>query len=168
MALTLNLGVVDMPYSAESYKEHKIKFAKRGKSNKPVREPSNDAASITTGDVAKILEEKYGILDTFKFARLPDIAKMLEESMAKELENMMMGQTPTNPFQGAEAKITQMMKDFLSTQAVESMGIEGVPTQAALDGVNHRLKHPYAHGNPRRPSFIDTSLMQQSYKAWVE
>lgn len=167
MALTLNLGVVDIAYQA-SEPSQKVGQAKKGKSNKP-KSPKREASLMTTGEVAEILEKKYGILDTFAFARLPDIAKALEESLSNELENMILGgKPPDNPFQGAESKITQMMKDFLSSQDVEKMGIEGTPTAAALKGVNHRLKRPNAKGNPRRPSFIDTDTMRKSYKAWVK
>lgn len=164
--LTLNLGVIDVPYSDREQSE-KVPQAKKGKANKPKR-PSS-AATKTTGDVAEILEEKYGILDTFAFARMPDIAKALEASIAGELETLMMGGRPSgNPLAGAESAISTMMKQFVSSQQIEQMGIDGVPTQAAKDGVNHRLKHPYAKGNPSRPSFMDTHLMVNSYIAWFD
>jgi hypothetical protein len=38
---------------------------------------------------------------------------------------------------------------------------------AALHGVSHRFKHPYAR-RARRPSFIDTGLYQNSFAAWVD
>lgn len=164
--LTLHLGVIDQPYSAYEHAE-KIPKAKKGKANKPLK--GSSGATKTTGDVAEILEEKYGILDTFAFARLPDIAKALEESIAGELENMLMGAPASgSPFKGAESAVSTMMKQFVSSQQIEHMGIEGVPTQAALDGVNHRLKHPYVKRNPQRPSFMDTHLMVNSYIAWLD
>lgn len=164
-SLVLNIGVIDIPYSNAEQPE-KVPQAKRGKKNKPIK-PKGSSATKTTGDVATILEEEYAVLDTFTFARLPDIALALEDSIAGALENLMMGAPPQeNPMASAEGKITQMMKDFISTKQIESMGIEGAPTQAALNGVNHRLKHPYAKANPRRPSFMDTTLYWQSLKAW--
>ena len=163
--ITLNLGVIDMPYHNYAPPE-KVSQAKKGKVNKPVK-PKSDASTKTTGDIAEILEDKYGVLDSFAFARLPDIAKALEESIAGELETLLMGGHPGgNPFQSAESSITTMMKKFISAQEIEHMGIDGVPTQAALNGVNHRLKHPYAKANERRPSFIDTGLLLNSLKAW--
>jgi hypothetical protein len=153
--ITLHLGVIDLPYVDRG--------ASKGKKGKKT------AATKTTGEVAEILEEKYGVLDTFAFARLPDIAKALEDSIAGQLETMMMGGHPSgNPLSGAESSITMMMKNFISMQEIEHMGIEGVPTQAAMNGVNHRLKHPYAKGNPRRPSFIDTSLYWSTLTAWFD
>lgn len=165
--ITLHLGVLDQPYN-EFAPPKKIARAKKGKKNRPVK-PTSTAATKTTGEVAEILEEKYGVLDTFAFARLPDIATALENSIAGELETLIMGGRPSgNPFQGAESAITTMMKKFISSQEIEHMGIAGVPTQAALDGVNHRLKHPYAKKNPARPSFMDTTLYWQSLRAWFD
>jgi len=45
--------------------------------------------------------------------------------------------------------------------------IRGVPTRAAMKGVSHLRQDPYAQ-RPPRPSFIDTSLYQRSFKAWTE
>ncbi|CDY79475.1 hypothetical protein BGLT_02256 [Caballeronia glathei] len=163
--ITLNLGVIDIPYSNAPPAE-KVPQAKKGKANKPLK-PKSSGGTKTTGDVAEILEDKYGIMDTFAYVQLPDIAKALEESIAGSLETLLMGGMPSaNPFASAESKITAMFKQFLATGAIEHMGIEGVPTQAALNGVNHRLKHPYAKGNPRRESFIDTGLYQSHFLAW--
>lgn len=164
--LTLNLGVIDVPY-ANAAQPEKVPQAKKGKANKPVK-PKSPGGTQTTGDVAEILEAKYGVMDTFAFAMLPDIAKDLEESLAGALETVMMGGAPSgNPFASAQSAITARFKNFLATGAIEHMGIEGVPTQAALDGVNHRLKHPYAKSNPRRESFVDTGMYQSHFLAWV-
>jgi hypothetical protein len=163
----LHLGVVDVPYAHYEHKE-KVPQAKKGKANKPIK-PKSDAATKTTGDVAEILEAKYGIMDNFMFAHQPDVASALEDSIAGALESLIMGApVGPNPFASAETEITSMFKNFLATSAIEHMGVEGVPTQAALDGVNHRLKHPYAKGNPRRPSFIDTGMYQSHFTCWVE
>lgn len=164
--ITLHLGVIDQPYN-EFKQPEKIRKAKKGKANKPLPSKS-DAATKTTGDVAEILEEKYGILDKFVEVKLPKIAQALEESIAGELETLMMGGRPAgNPFANAESAITTMMKSFISSGEAEHVGIQGTPTQAALNGVNHRLAHPYAKGNERRPSFMDTTMYWQSLIAWL-
>jgi hypothetical protein len=161
----LHLGMIDVPYANEAQQE-KVPRAKKGKANTPLK-PKTQSGTQTTGEIAEILEDKYGVMDAFAFAHLPDIAKELEESIAGALEALMMGGAPSaNPFATAETNITAMFKNFLATGAIEHLGIEGVPTQAALDGVSHRRKHPYAKGNPRRPSFIDTGLYQQNFLAW--
>lgn len=165
--LTLHLGVIDQPYANYQAPE-KVPQAKKGKANKPIKQKSS-VVTKSTGEVAEILEEKYGIMQAFADTKLPMIAKALENSIAGELETLLMGGPPgRNPFAGAESSITTMMKNFISSMEVEQSGIEGVPTQAALDGVNHRLKKPYAKANPRRPSFIDTSLYMDSMICWFD
>lgn len=165
--LVLHLGVLDVPYSSSEQAE-KIPQAKKGKANKPIK-PKSSAATKTTGDVAEILEEEYGIMQSFADHHLPQIAKQLEDSISGALENLMMGAPASgNPFKKAESGITSMMKNFISSGEVERVGIEGTPTQAALNGVNHRLKHPYAKSNPRRPSFIDTTLYMTHMISWID
>ena len=149
---TLHLGVVDIAYG--------------------------NKAGESTGDVAGYLENKYHILEVFSEAEHQTLAKAIENSLAGAIENLMLGvPTVQSPFDQAAENITTAMKNFLSSQEVERMGIPGVPTQAALLGINHRFKN--ARGtykskkgkrtftrNPRRPSFIDTGLYQTSLKAW--
>jgi hypothetical protein len=163
--LTLNLGIIDVPYANEA--QTKVPQARKGKANKPLK-PKTQSGTQTTGDVASILEAKYGVMDTFAYAHMPDIAKELENALAGALETLMMGgRPPSNPFASAESSITAMFKNFLATAAIEHLGVEGVPTQAAKDGVNHRLAHPYAKANERRPSFIDTGTYSAHFLAWV-
>lgn len=149
---TLHLGVIDVPYSQA-----------RG------RRRSAKAGSVTTGDVAGWLEDRYLILEHFWQAHSKDIAADLEKSIQGAVESLFMGAPiQHNPFGSGTSEIENRMKAFLSTQEIERIGFLGIPTQAALRGINHRKKHPYRKGNPRRPSFIDTGQMQASYKAWVE
>jgi hypothetical protein len=164
--IILHLGVIDLPY-ANAATQEKVPQAKKGKKNKPIK-PKVASGTQTTGDVAEWLEKKYGLMDTFAFMRLPDIAKELENSIAGELESLMMGGSgSSNPFKSAESAIESMFKSFLAKGDIEHAGIEGVPTQAAMRGVNHRLAHPYAKSNPRRESFIDTGTYAASFKCWV-
>ena len=127
------------------------------------------AGAPDTGDVAQWLEDKYGLMQAFFNAHEQDIAGALEGSVSKALESMMMG-APVNhdAFGAAAGQIEEMFKDFISSGEAEQVGIAGTPTGAALRGVNHRLKHPYAKANPRRVSFRDTGLFQSSFKAWVD
>lgn len=164
--LTLNLGVIDLPY-ANPPKRTRTPKAKKGKANKPIKLKAASGTQ-TTGDVAEYLEKDYGVMQTFYDAKEEQIAKAFESSVASALENLMLGSPAIgNPFAEAQDEIEAMFKHFLSSQEVEHAGIPGVPTQAAQNGVNHRLKHPYAKGNPRRPSFIDTGLYMANFKAWV-
>ena len=124
------------------------------------------AGAITTGDVASILEAKYGLFSAFYKSREQSIADNMALSMKGALEALVMGHR-VDPWGAGTQNIQKEFRDFISTKEAERVGLPGVPTKAALKGVNHRLKHPYRKGNPRRPSFRDTGLMSASCRAWV-
>jgi hypothetical protein len=146
---TLHLGVVDQPYVQRG--------SGRGK---------RKASTVSTGDVAEWLENRYHILENFVQMHEADIAADLEASMSGALENLLLG-GPIGDFLGsATSKIEDRMKQFLSLSEMETIGYPGVPTQAALKGINHRKKRPRT--GTRRPSFIDTGLYQASLKAWAD
>lgn len=164
--MTLNLGVVDIPYGNVE-KPKKVAQAKKGKASKP-KGPA--AGTQTTGDVAQWLENEYDVMQGFADLHDDDIAKLLENSIAGALESLIQGAPPRlDIFGTATSAIETLFKfTYLDGEEIVKTGATGVPTQAAKDGVNHRLKHPYAKANPRRPSFIDTGMYQQSFKAWVD
>lgn len=154
---TLHFGVIDLPY-AEAPKKHS-----RHKSAGPA------TGAQTTGDVADILEGKYHIMERFFEAYQERIEEVFLEVLDDEMTNFGLGKLPgSNAFAAAEGRIAEMFRDFIITGEVERMNIAGVPTKAARKGVNHRLAEPYAKGNPRRPSFIDTGLFIASFRAWME
>jgi hypothetical protein len=139
----LHLGVNDVPYSIG-----------KGK---------------TTGDVAEILEHKYHIMATF--AQIYD--RQIREAATKSIQGAVstmiirgVGSTKRHPLAGATGEIEHLFKQALSQRAFDGK-ITGVPTLAALRGVSHRFKRPYAR-RPARPSFIDTGLYQSSFRAWVD
>lgn len=142
MALTLHLGVYDIPYA--------------------------DKNGLTTGEVAQYLEDKYHPMEVFYELHKDQIAEGLAENMQGALESMLMGAPPSvvaKSAQGGLTKVDNLFKKFLSNREMEGLGIPGVPTQAALDGVNHRLKKKRGR---RRPSFIDTGQYQASFHATVD
>jgi hypothetical protein len=161
--ITIHLGVIDAPYANRA--QQKVPKAKKGRQAKPIQREAN---TQTTGDVAEILEGKYGIMQTFAEVKEAEILDFVQASLSDALENLMAGGPAGNPFSQGEADIETMFKNFIISQEVETASIPGVPTQAALDGVNHRLKHPYAKDNQRRPSFDDTGLYVQNFKCWIE
>jgi hypothetical protein len=165
MVMYLNLGVLDVPYSPGPVAPRRaVARIHKGKLKTYTVAPSGQQ---TTGDVAEILEDKYNILEAFSSVYGDEIADALANSLAGAIEDMFASApVPENPYAGAEAEIEQGMKLFLDLQELD--GANGVPTKAALRGVNHRLAYPYAKGNPARPSFIDTGLMQANYRAWTE
>jgi hypothetical protein len=160
--VTLHLGVLEQPYDNRQPRP----AGKRRKGKAPRRSAVH--GSISTGDVADILEAKYGVMGAFLETHGQEVGDLIATSMANSLEDLMRG-APSggNSFASAESAIENAFKTFLSSGEAERAGISGVPTQAALKGVNHRLKHPYAKANPPRTSFIDTGLYENSFKAWV-
>lgn len=134
--MILHLGVIDIPYDAES---------------------------VTTGDVAEWLEERYGVLQFFFNAHEKEIIKNMEDDLAGALENFMMGAPITqNPFLGSMDRIHEMFSNFIIMQQMN--GQPGVPTRRALDGIRKRFKN--MKGAPRE-SFNDTGLYMASMRAWV-
>ena len=161
----LHLGVQDIPYTANpaNAKPPRARKARQGKQRPRRSRPATP--NTTTGDVAEILEAKYGLFSTFVEHHEANIMQAVAESARDVLEARLMGAPATiDAFGAAVSKIEKMMKDWVSTQEVESVGIPGVPTKAALDGINHRLK---SKRGERRPSFIDTGLLEASFKSWV-
>jgi hypothetical protein len=163
---TLNIGVLDIPYTYEQQT-----LTKKGK---PRKNGKKVMLSITTGEVAHYLEEEYHLMESFFEVHKEKIVDALTEAVLGDLDNVLNGRLPNRDvFVAAAEEIETWYKHFLSTREAETIGISGgpnrpVPTKAALAGVNHRLAHPYADGNPRRPSFIDTGLYESSVKVWVE
>lgn len=151
--LTLHLGVIDQPYRAAS----------RGRGRKAPK-----VRAITTYDVAMILEAKYGLMAKYCEVHLADVVSALEKSLEGALENLVMGGPASNPWASGAQVIENGFKTFINSKEAERVGIPGTPTLTAKRGVNHRLKHPYSRRNPRRPSFRDTGLFVDSFKAWID
>jgi hypothetical protein len=151
--MKLHLGVIDFPYSEE--------------------------ASVTTGDVAEILEKEYGVMQHFASLHEPEIAEVLEVSAHEAIESILLGAPVIpNPFDSAMSDLQRMFNTYLDDEEIAQTGQSGVPTQAALDGVRSALKKRKEIKSPkkyrsatrgtRRPSFIDTGTYRASFKAWVE
>ena len=138
---TLNLGVVD-----------DLRYSNKG--------------TTKIADVAGYLERKYHIMEVFFELHIEQIEELLCDALQGQIETIAMGGSrANNPFGTAESKIEALFKLWLSGGGMDGLGVPGVPTQAALDGVNHRLK--LKKGSPR-PSFIDTGLYQASFKSWFD
>lgn len=162
MTVILHLGILDIPYASQAPAPKKVAKARKGKANKPRKTQASEPV-LTTGDVAEILEAEYGILETFVETYGQQIADAFAHSAAGALESVMMGTPINDPYATATTEIEESMKLFLDLEGMN--GKPGVPTKAALDGVNHRLK--IKKGSPR-PSFIDTGTMQANYRAWTD
>jgi hypothetical protein len=136
-------------------------------------QPYDNSVGATTGSVAEILEEKYHIMEVFFESRVDEVIGALERSIQSALDQLD-ANVPVeniNPFGTATADIETAFRHFLDSQEIESLGIPGVPTQAALNGVRTSYKNPTGKKGKRakrspRPSFIDTGLYNANMKAW--
>lgn len=142
--LTLHLGVLIQPYAYGGKK-----------------------APVTTGDVAGWLENRYHIMGVFAKVNEKLIADYVVNSMQGSLETLLMAGRIVDPWGAATQAIQTRFRYFISSRQVEGLGIPGVPTFAALQGHSHRFKHPYRK-RARRPSFRDTGLYMDSFRAWVD
>lgn len=146
----LHLGVLDLPYV-----------------NKRTKGQKRSVSTITTGDVAEILEAEYSIMETF--ADHGDLGSIIEKSLAVTVENLMIGgPLDQDPFGEATSDIHDSFQKFIDNREMEKLGVAGVPTQAALQGKSKRFKSGYTKGRKRRPSFQDTGLYETSFRAWVD
>ena len=150
--MKLVFGVIDLPYAN----------APRAKGTKAI------SGTQTTGDVAGWLEDKYHVMLHFYELHHKEIVADLEESWKGAIESLVLG-GPAHLDMSAEAtdKIKQRFSDMLDQRELDRIGYPGIPTLAAMLGVNHRMAHPYAR-RAARSSFIDTGAYQSSFRAWVE
>lgn len=173
----LVLGVVDVPYENEG----KPRDPKRARITKKGRVHSTDAqriqnwmegrgsdsdSAVTTVQVATWLEEKYHVMEVFYEEHKDDITQTLIDSIGGALENLYAGAPAGDPFAEAEQQVTADFRTFLLTGEIETLGLEGVPTQAALERRSLRFKRGRS-GTPR-PSFIDTSTYELAMRCWTE
>lgn len=122
----------------------------------------------TTADVAHALEERYGVMGAFWRVHGQEVADDMAAGVQGAIDALFQSKRAVNPFGNAMSRTESRFKTFISSREAERVGIPGTPTKAALAGVSHRLRHPYAKSNKRRPSFRDTGLYEASFKAWVD
>lgn len=173
MVLVVHLGVVDVPYGFEPKENNpkpvRPRIAKGKGKDKAPRTGAGNGSQKTTGDVAEILEDQYLVMEWFWEKYGDRIVVLMEDDLAKTAQDMMDGfPVSTEPFAEAMAEAERLFREFLTSSEMEEILGAGPGTAAARKGVNHRLRHPYAKGNPPRPPFIDTGLYQASFRAWVE
>lgn len=152
--LTLNLGVIDQPYSNAKYMD----------GVKP--------SAATTAQVAVWLENKYHIMEHFwMIYGAPDnapIQKAMLDSLSKTIRTLMVSrQAPRNinPFGTAMGQVEFLFKQMLDKKELDHLAYPGIPTLQSLKGYSNRFKR---RRGPPRPSFIDTGLYSASFKAWLE
>lgn len=124
-----------------------------------------ELSGASTYEVGTILESKYGLFSAYYKNRKDFIAEQVVESMLGALEDMQLGAPEGDMFGAAGSAISEDFRNFLNARVIETLGIPGVPTKAALNGVQSAKKKKRG---PRRPSFIDTGILRKDFKAWVD
>jgi hypothetical protein len=167
--MKLHLGFEDHPYETR-YKESSplTRTVKKGRPKVLSRPQQAYGQGKTTAEVAAELETKYGIVEKFYELEEDNIIEMVEEAFGEDIEEVMMMEQPSKTGISVKEtdKIEASFRAMLQREELHSRG--NVPTLAALRGVSHLKRQPYAKSNPRRPSFIDTGMYQRSFAAWVE
>lgn len=170
----LALGVIDVAYEPEGsvapVKMTKSGRVHRGTAKRLARQYQTGQVGAegpnTTVTVAQAIEEKYHLFQVFYDTNEDDIAAAIVHSMEGALEDLYAGGPAHDPFGGAGAEIEQGFRQWLLQGEIETLGIEGVPTRAALERKSSRFKS--GKGPAERPSFVDTGLLELSMRSWVE
>lgn len=159
----LHLGVIDIAYS----------------------DPDASGAR-TTGDVAEILESKYHVMQLFADSHADELADLVADAIAGQLESARSGMIPRIPEIDVQ-KLDAAFRDFLDSNEIQRL--LPVRIAAADEGVSHRFKNAknrtigasdvvkrgggqglsLVAKKPRgpRPAFIDTGLYQASFRSWI-
>jgi hypothetical protein len=164
--IVLHLGVYDIPYTQYETPEAKPRKVKPGKLRQARKKRKRKVGrSVSTGDVAVWLENKYHIMEIYYELHEKQLAASFAEGFAQAFETHAMGGPLVDPLAGSLSTLQASFKQFLSMRGMDALGYPGIPTRASLLGVNHRMKQK--RGAPR-PSFIDTGLYQSSFVAWSD
>lgn len=138
--MKVHLGVVDMPYGYGD-------------------------TSKTTFEVAEELEERYQLFTHFFDLHKDAIIREVGEDVAHALINHIQFGVPLTQGPALLSETMREFNIFLESSEMEGLSIDGVPTHAALEGKNSRLKQEKGQ---RRPSFIDGGLFKSSFIAWID
>lgn len=170
MPTVLNLGVTDIPYAWGQRASGGISASQAMRAARRVARgqgpPPNAGGGVTTGDVANRLELRYHLFQTFVTIYQARIVGHIDASFMAALDTARIrrGRGADHALAAAGSDIEDTFRTALSARAFDGR-IAGVPTRAAMRGVSHRFRNPYAPRGPR-PSFIDTGLFQASMRAW--
>jgi hypothetical protein len=136
--MRLCLGVIDMPYDYGD-------------------------TSATTWKVAEDLQDRYQLFTHFFETHSDAICAEAGEAVAWSFINHIRHGTSL-PGEELLGETMQQFNIFLEQEEMAGLSVDNVPTRAALEGKNSRLKQ---EKGPRRPSFIDGGLFKSSFVAWT-
>jgi hypothetical protein len=134
--MLIHLGVVEIPY-AETNQE--------------------------TGDVAQILEDKFGVMGIFAEQNEKKIAGYIENGLQGAIENALAGAPESaDPFGSAMADIEDRFQGYIDGA---EHGIVLKKQSAPKKGA--RFKRQYRKATSSL-AFYETGLYRNSFKAWVD
>jgi hypothetical protein len=107
----------------------------------------------STVEVANALESRYELFTIFFEVAHEQIAAILAEEMADVLSDILSGGSADLDRVGP--KVEALFRDFLKSREAE-LYVPGTPTEAST------------HREADRPSFIDTGLIMENFRVWVE
>jgi hypothetical protein len=160
---TLKMGIEDVAYLPLQKVTRPVS---KGRHHK--RRPNKKTAKAevkTTGEVAEILEEYYGIMQAFYDLHENDIADIIDDSVTASLEAELEGNAEVDPYAAACPAIQALFRQFIDNKEMDGV-IAGVPTKSAILGISHRFGSRVRITG--RPSFQDTGLYEESFRAWFE
>jgi hypothetical protein len=153
--MKISLGVLDVPYNRQS------SYRSVGRRSAPRR--VRKFATITTGELADILEAKYGITEFFLEEHGEEFIKDILEGYAENLARPEKGRGSKTDYLGKAVKRgEEMFREMLDNKELDGKR-PGVPTNAAELGFRFGRKT-----SAGRPSFVDTGLYRDSFRIEVE
>lgn len=117
----------------------------------------------TPQEVADALEKRYKLFSTFAEEKKEEIAEILSKGMEEVIQHLFETGEDLG-ISGVAVGVEELFADFIQFSEAEEV-IEGTPTDRALRGYK-TLRYP--HEGQRRPSFYDTGLLVEKFRAWVE
>jgi hypothetical protein len=164
--MKLQLGFENIPYSARYSQQSPLTATMKARRPRQMSQPQQAyGTGKTVGQVAEELEKKYGVVETFYNLEENYIVDSFEGAYINGME-LGMGGGSWDVIWDPSITLGSKFRRSLSSKRFDGL-IRGVPTRASIKGVSHLRADPFKASSPR-PSFIDTSLYQRSFKAWTE
>jgi len=167
--LKIHLGFEEFAYDVRHTAQSPLSTRTRARlAKKQSAQQLAYGAGETTTSVAARLEADYEVVETFyEQPNIQDyIVNLLEDALYDITEVVM--DTDQPPIVPIPIKNINKIEDrFRRALARKEIKGPGIPTGTAEAGVSHLYTDPYKKRAPR-PSFIDTGMYQQSFRAWVE
>ena len=162
--ITLHMGFINTPYTAEAM-EAPVRASKLEERRKRRRGFSR---TMTADKLSKILERKYGIVETFSEVYKEEINALIHNGFREVAEHTIQnrgGATRAkmkNLMKPHTDQIQNLFKTFIDDEEMNGM-IPGVPTDASK---GKRRKRGIS--TRQRPSFSRTGIYKASFRAWVK